>query len=146
MTTEDTDEDITATHKVRSIWLGDGRWEKLKLLKDELGTWTRFTDIVCEQLLASGLVPQVIREQIEAINKAHGLDHLDDSAWRDAYRISDPQGRARTVASKITTELEEINLNILKLTQAVEDHAMAMLDADALKTDGSTIPQIESQS
>ena len=118
---------------VKSIWAGKARWEKLKLVKDELGTWNDLIDITIEQLLSSGLISKEARKAISKINHDAGLDHLNDANWRSSFGANEPWEETPTHLRKIGEVMEEINGEMQKLTQAVEDHAMAMLEAELVR-------------
>lgn len=109
------------------------RYQKLKLVKDELGTWNKLADIVVEQILSSGLISKEVRDAIAKINKEAGLDHLNDANWRSSFGANEPWEETPTHLRKIGEVMEEINGEMEKLTQAVEDHAIAMLEAELVR-------------
>lgn len=135
MSTEDTNENVIVEPKPRSIWTDDARWEKLKIAKDEVGTWSRLTDVVIEQLLASGLVSNEGRDKIQAVNIEHGIEVVDDSAWREVFKIREPWPLAATHLRGIHENLGKIQEGLGNLAQVVEDHATTMLEAELVKTE-----------
>lgn len=122
----------------RGIWVDVHRWKKLQMMKDELGNWNRFADIVVEQLLASGLICDEVRQEIYKINRDNGIDFLDDTSWRDAFKIREPWPETATNIRKIRENLEEIKAGLRELSQTVEDHATSMLEAELIKPDPNT--------
>lgn len=122
----------------RGIWVDIHRWRKLQLIKDELGNWNEFADIAVEQLLASGLISDEVREEIYKINRENGIDFLDDSSWRDAFQVREPWLQTSTNIRKIREGIEEIHADLRELSQTVEDHATSMLEAELIKPDPIT--------
>jgi CRP-like cAMP-binding protein len=53
----------------RSIFVGTGQWEKLGIVRDELGSWNLLADVAVEQLLASGLISEEARQKIHEITR-----------------------------------------------------------------------------
>lgn len=124
-------------NETRSIFVGVAQWEKLRIVRHELGTWNVLVDVVVEQLLASGLISEEARQKIHEINRAHGVDYLDDSSWRDAFKIREPWPEAARHLRVINETLKEINDGLGNLAQTVDDHATAMLEAELVKPDES---------
>lgn len=140
--TEELEDDDAQSEKIgkpfgHQVWMDKVRWEKLKIIKDEIGSWNRFTDIACEQLLASGLISKESQELIHKLNREYDFDHLDDSNWRDTFEIRETAPKARVHLRKIAEDLDKLNLNLTQLTQGVEDHAMAMIVAEEEDVTGS---------
>ena len=76
--------------KPQTLWIRKGTWEKLQIIKKDIGgTWSRLIDIVCEQLLASGLVNAKAREEVREITRSSGTELVDDSYWRNTFRIGE---------------------------------------------------------
>jgi hypothetical protein len=131
-------EEFPATkNKTWSIFVGKAQWEKLEIIRGELGTWRNFIDVAIEQLLASGLISEEARQKIHKINQAHDIDYLDDTSWRDAFRIREPWPEAARHLRVINETLKEINDGLGNLAQTVDDHATAMLEAELVKPDDS---------
>lgn len=118
------------TSKARSIWLNNARWDKLKLIKDTIGSWERTVDVVIEQLMASGLLGAETRK---ALREMGGDPIILDPLWRDCHKIREPWAEVATSQARIAEELVNINANLEDLSQAVEDHATAMIEADLVK-------------
>lgn len=87
-------------------------------------------EVVCEQLLASGLVSAEAREKIREITRNSGTELVDDSGWRNSFRIGEPWPEVAATKKQIAEELAKINVNVNHLVEAVEDHAIAMLSID----------------
>jgi hypothetical protein len=124
-------------HKVRSVYLGDAQWEKMRLIRDHLGNWNRFADVAVEQLLASGLISRDVQDKVYEINRKYGLDYLDNTGWRGSFEIQEPWSKTASNLREINEGVAQLNLNLKDLAQAVEDHAMAMLEAELVKPDES---------
>lgn len=125
-------------NKVRSIYTDHARWKKLQLMKDELGSWNLFADVAIEQLLASGLISEETRQAIYKINRDNDIEFLDDTSWRDAFKIKEPWAETATNVRKIRENLELIQAGLSELSQTVEDHATSMLEAELIKFDPVT--------
>jgi len=122
--------------KGRTLWLHDGSWEKLNVLKDEFGgTWGRLVEVLCEQLLASGLVGVEARERIREISRQSGSEMADDSGWRTSFGIGEPWPEVAASQKKIAEELGMITVAIRELVVTVEDHATAILESDLSRSE-----------
>jgi hypothetical protein len=120
-----------AKAKPQTLWVWKSTWQKLRIIKKDIGgSWNRLIEIVCEQLLASGLVSAEAREEVREITRNSGTDLMDDSYWRNTFRIGEPWPEVAATQKQIAEELAKINANINQLVEAVEDHAIAMLSID----------------
>jgi len=115
----------------QTFWIQKATWKKLLILKKDIGgTWSRLIEIVCEQLLASGLVSAKAREEVRAITRSSGTELVDDSYWRNTFRIGEPRTEVAATKKQIAEELGKINASVNQLVEAVEDHAIGMLNID----------------
>lgn len=117
--------------KPQTLWVRKEVWQKLLILKKDIGgSWSRLIEVVCEQLLASGIVSAEAREKIREITRNSGTELVDDSGWRNSFRIGEPWPEVAATKKQIAEELAKINVNVNHLVEAVEDHAIAMLSID----------------
>lgn len=122
--------------KPQTLWVRKATWQKLQILKKDIGgTWSRLIEIVCEQLLASGLVSAAAREKVREITRSSGMELVDDGYWRNTFRIGEPWPEVAATKKQIAEELAKINANVNQLVEAVEDHATAMLSIDHVQPD-----------
>lgn len=132
----DIDETPLEKAKPQTLWVGKSTWKKLRVIKKDIGgTWNRLIEIVCEQLLASGLVSAATREEVREITRNSGTELVDDSYWRNTFRIGEPWSEVAATKKQIAEELAKIDANINHLVEAVEDHAIAMLRIDHGQSD-----------
>lgn len=78
----------------QTLWVRKEPWEKLQIIKKDIGgNWSRLIEIVCEQLLASGLVSakarEEAREEVREITRSSGTELVDDSYWRNTFRTGE---------------------------------------------------------
>lgn len=122
--------------KPQTLWIRKATWKKLLLIKKDIGgTWSRLIEIVCEQLLASGLVSAAAREKVREITRSSGTELVDDSYWRNTFRIGEPWSEVAATKKQIAEELVKIDASINQLVEAVEDHAIAMLSIEPVQAD-----------
>ena len=115
----------------QTLWVRKETWEKLTILKKDIGgNWSRLMEVVCEQIMASGIVSAEAREKIREITRSSGTELVDDSNWRNTFRIGEPWSELAATKKQIAEELAKINVNINQLVEAVEDHAIAMISID----------------
>ena len=115
----------------QTLWVRKESWEKLQIIKKDIGgNWSRLVEVFCEQLLASGIVSQEAREEIRDITRRSGTELVDDSDWRNSYRIGEPWPEVAATHKQIAEELAMIKANVNHLVEAVEDHGTAMLSID----------------
>jgi hypothetical protein len=120
--------------KPQTLWVRKEVWEKLLILKKDLGgTWSRLIEVVCEQLLASGIVSAEAREKIREITRNSRTELVDDSGWRNSFRIGEPWPEVAATKKQIAEELAKITALTNQLVEAVEDHATAMLSIEHVK-------------
>jgi len=124
--------------KPRSIWVTSSQWEKLRIARDELGSWGLMADVIVEQLLATGLISAEAREKIREINRINNIEELADSNWRDSFQIKEPWSESATAQVRMVEELVKIRMGLEELNQTVEDHAFCMLDAELVHPETST--------
>ena len=72
-------------------------------------------EVLCEQLLASGLL---------------GTEMADDSGWRTSAAIGEPWPEVAANQKKIAEELGMITIAIQALVETVEDHATAIFESN----------------
>ena len=84
------------------------------------------------------MISEETRQAIYKINRENGIDFLDDTGWRDAFKIREPWPETATNIRKIRENLDEIKAGLRELSQTVEDHATSMLEAELIKPDPYT--------
>lgn len=120
----------------RTIWVTKGAWEKMSIVKREVrGTWSRVMEIFCEQMMASGLVSEEGREEIQAIGRKYGTEIPNDLGWRSSFGIGEPWPTVAGNQAKIAREAELLKEAIMDLGEIIENHAMAMLDIEENRPD-----------
>ena len=127
--------DFLEKSKATMIWMTPTAREKLAILKKDMGvTWSLFIEVVCEQLLASGVVSKEAREQLRALGSPSVDMDSGDRYWRDAFGIGEPWPEAAACQAKIVDELVLTNSLLGELVQAVEDHATILVDCNHIMT------------
>lgn len=120
----------------QTLWVTKGSWEKLCVVKREVrGTWTRVVEIFCEQMMASGLVSEEGREEIQAIGKKYGTEIPDDLGWKSSFGIGEPWPTVAGNQAKIAEEAAKLNESVMDLGEIIENHALAMLDIEENRAD-----------
>ena len=92
-------------------------------------------EVVCEQIMASGIVSSEAREKIREITRRSGTELVDDSDWRKSFQIGEPWPEVAATQKQMAEELVKINVSINQLVEAVEDHGTAMLSIEHLQPD-----------
>ena len=120
----------------QTLWVRKEVWEKLLILKKDIGgNWSRLMEVVCEQIMASGIVSSEAREKIREITRRSGTELVDDSDWRKSFQIGEPWPEVAATQKQMAEELVKINVSINQLVEAVEDHGTAMLSIEHLQPD-----------
>ena len=132
---DDTDmEDAANTAGPQTVWVRPKVWEKLQVLKNDVrGTWSRFLEVCCEQMLATGLISPEATAKIREITERGGSDLVDDSGWRTSFGIGEPWPEAAANIAKMRKECELMVAAVDNLAETIEDHATAILDIELTK-------------
>ena len=121
--------------KAIMIWMTLTARNKLRILKKDMRvTWTLFFEIVCEQLLASGVVSPEGRKKFREMGYSNVDMASGDRYWRDAFGIGEPWPEAAASQAKILDELTLTNSLLGELVQAVEDHGTMLVECEHVIT------------
>jgi len=121
--------------KATMIWMTPAARKKLTILKKDMDVpWSLFLEIVCEQLVASGVVSKEARKQLRALGSPSVDMDSGDRYWRDAFGIGEPWPEAAACQAKIVDELVLTNSLLGELVQAVEDHATMLVECEHVIT------------
>jgi len=131
--------------KVRSVWLKNSNWEKLQIVKSELGSWGRFAEVVVEQLLASRFVGLEAREKILKINQAYNIEEIEDNSLKHALEVKEPWSEFANSQLRMVDELVKIRKSLEELNQTAEDHASSVPDTKLVQpeTTPEGLPKID---
>ena len=128
-------DEFTEPAKAIAMWMTPTAREKLRILKKEMGvTWTLFFEIVCEQLLASGVVSPESRKKFRDLGYSNVDMGSGDRYWRGAFGIGEPWTEAAASQAKILDELTLTNSLLGELVQAVEDHGTMLVECEYVMT------------
>ena len=121
--------------KATVIWMTPTAREKLRILKKDMDvTWSLFLEIVCEQLLASGVVSEEARKKLRALGSPSVDMSSGDRYWRGAFGIGEPWTEAAASQAKILDELTLTNSLLGELVQAVGDHGTMLVECEHVIT------------
>ncbi len=127
--------EFTENPKAIAIWMTPTTKKKLDILKAEMDvTWSLFLEIVCEQLLATGVVSKEARNELRALGSPSVDISSGDRYWRAAFGIGESWPEAAASQAKIIDELTLTNSLLGELVQAVEDHGTMLVECEHIIT------------
>ena len=117
--------------KVQSLWVRPAVWKCLGIVKDDIqGTWSRVMEIFLEKMISSGLMTEGAIKKIREIAEAESINIAPDSGWNNSFQTPESWPMAAGHLKTIAEETEKLGPLLEELVEAVEDHAIAMMDIE----------------
>ena len=115
----------------QTLWIRPAVWKAMGVVKEDIqGTWGRVLEIFLEKMISSGLMsPEAIAE-VRKIAQEESIGLVPDSGWESSFRPGDSWPMAAGHMKVIAEETKKLGPLLEELVEAVEDHAIAMMDMD----------------